>query len=845
MRFVYLQHTYSSTQLDNISPAMSTDTPVTTPESTGTGQQNHHQQQANQKSFSCVLCAQRKVKCDKKPSGCSNCYKARVDCVYKVPPPPRRQKRGLREIDNRARLRIYEDALRKVGVDPEALVKQELDRTKRRASLSTSKAVNDFYEAVLPETVRSELGDDHGLLVSGEGRSRYLENTLWTSLKGEFRDTKEILDDSSSEEDDDSAVSPPTFSHGSGGNLLFGASKSAALNLLHPQPIQIFKIWQIYLDNINPLLKVFHTPSVQQLISSASGHLEDLPRNTEALLFAIYAVSVESLDDSECMDIMNETKATATRRFRAAAQMALINANFMKTSDPIVLQALVLLIASLQNDDPRVIWILTGVATRIGQRLGLHRDPETLSLSPFESEMRRRLWWQIVMQDGFAEKLAGTGRTQIVSEVRRPANLNDSDLFPGMKGLPKEHEGATDMMFFLIRVHVGVFVSRSTLNTTSSFNGVWNKITSSTISLDVKLRAIDEFEAMYDRKFLRYCDESVTWHYLCKMLSRSIVAMLRFMAHNPDNHDQPREKSELDMLFKTAVIIIEYQTLAYTNKALRGYLWHINAHFQWKSFIYTLSELCHRTSGQEVQHAWKQIEIVYESHPNFSKEIAKTAFLVAVTNLTLKAWNAHVAARVVPLEREPRFIQILRARKTKRENPVLSHPHSSSVPRGPPFEPNNSQANSQSLPQDIYQDPALTTQASHFDFSNNDFVPYLDDTSSFLMSQSHQQLIHALGPSAAADPTSSAIPTAEAPTVDHSSLFPPHHSSSELPKVSLADPEQMNWDNWDKLLEDFEMSGPGVGAGMDVNLNNDEVVGEFNFGAFDLGAGGGGEGFGA
>lgn len=43
-------------------------------------------------SFSCVVCHNRKVKCDRQEP-CSNCAKAKVECVYR-PPPPRRRKRG-------------------------------------------------------------------------------------------------------------------------------------------------------------------------------------------------------------------------------------------------------------------------------------------------------------------------------------------------------------------------------------------------------------------------------------------------------------------------------------------------------------------------------------------------------------------------------------------------------------------------------------------------------------------------------------------------------------------------------------------------------------------------------
>lgn len=187
-----------------------------------------------------------------------------------------------------------------------------------------------------------------GVLVTEHGKSRYLENGIWTSLRSEFRDLKDILDENSDDESSDgrASVAPAAFSS-DGSRLLFGSpASSTGLRSLHPQPVEAFKLWQAYLDNINPLIKLFHAPTVQQLISEANGNLDNVPRNVEALLFAIYSISIESLSDGECVAITGAPKETARQQFRSGAQHALINASFLKTSDLMVLQALTLFIVS-------------------------------------------------------------------------------------------------------------------------------------------------------------------------------------------------------------------------------------------------------------------------------------------------------------------------------------------------------------------------------------------------------------------------------------------------------------------------------------------------------------------
>lgn len=70
------------------------------------------------RGHSCVLCQQRKVKCDRQKP-CSNCIKARAECIPSAPTVPRRRRRKFTEQDLSARLKKYEYLLKKHGVKVE------------------------------------------------------------------------------------------------------------------------------------------------------------------------------------------------------------------------------------------------------------------------------------------------------------------------------------------------------------------------------------------------------------------------------------------------------------------------------------------------------------------------------------------------------------------------------------------------------------------------------------------------------------------------------------------------------------------------------------------------------
>lgn len=72
------------------------------------------------RGHSCILCQQRKVRCDKsKP--CSNCVKAGVECRVVPPQPPRRRKKRVPERDLVERLRQYEALLTQHGIEFDGL----------------------------------------------------------------------------------------------------------------------------------------------------------------------------------------------------------------------------------------------------------------------------------------------------------------------------------------------------------------------------------------------------------------------------------------------------------------------------------------------------------------------------------------------------------------------------------------------------------------------------------------------------------------------------------------------------------------------------------------------------
>lgn len=186
---------------------------------------------------------------------------------------------------------------------------------------------------------------------------------------------------------------------------------------LHPSQQNARLFWEIYKQNVDPLVKVLHVPTFEPVLLEAISNPEKVTKSLEPLMFAIYYGAVTSMTAKECADQAGEDRAAMLHRYRFGLEQGLARANFLFCDEMIILQAFVVFLILLRrNDDARKIWTLTGLAVRIAQTLGIHRDGSHFGLTPFNIEMRRRLWWQVCILDARSSEDHGCDPTIVEAQ---------------------------------------------------------------------------------------------------------------------------------------------------------------------------------------------------------------------------------------------------------------------------------------------------------------------------------------------------------------------------------------------------------------------------------------------
>lgn len=462
---------------------------------------------------------------------------------------------------------------------------------------------------------------------------------------------KEAEDQSEDDETDVQPVPPAQDSGSSGANAALFGFRALAYSLLsfHPSLPQAVNLFAVFTENVSPVIRLFHMPTLSKSYWDSIASLDSLDKNTEALLFAIYYSTTISLSNAECLSLLGVSRDAATEKYRFAVEQALARADLLNTHSMVLLQAAVLFLSALRNqDDSRTTWSLTALVFYVAQSMGLHRDGTVFGLKPFQTELRRRLWWYICVLDGHSSKYQEheANLHQFFSDTKLPLNINDGDLHPDMTDAPPEREGWTDMTFCLVRCEAINTASSTKLIGPGLQRGPWRAggdRGSAELGVEERRAIVQGFVEKVTDKYLRHCDPSEPVLFMSSMVIKLIFARFWLLVYRPqpgpnsnqtsressstpaDAHDSigttpsdqdnktPVDTETRHKLFLISVEVLELSTTILTHPKLVRWAWYSRTYVQWHAIGYVLAEICCRPPSAECDRAWAAVMGVYDS----------------------------------------------------------------------------------------------------------------------------------------------------------------------------------------------------------------------------------------
>ena len=306
-------------------------------------------------------------------------------------------------------------------------------------------------------------------------------------------------------------------------------------------------------------------------------------------------------------------------------------------------------------EDSRFAGALVGIAGRLAQSIGLHRDGTVFALPPFETELRRRLWWQIYASDTRISEDHGTTPTvrEAVFDTRLPLNINDDDIFPGMTQTLIPRHGWTDMTHTLLRFEIS-YTLRRINHRLPEFGSP--ESTGNVLSVDEKRGLIEKCNHRLESEYLSHCNMEDPLSRITANTSRLMLAKMWLMVYLPisgDDLGKDLSPATTYKLFLKSIEVIEYSHLLGREPSTTRRSWVTRLYFEWQAVRFILRELRVKARDQLADRSWKAVESISQDWDLLIAESKEGAVWRPLQKLLVEAKAARDAATAADMSADP------------------------------------------------------------------------------------------------------------------------------------------------------------------------------------------------
>lgn len=305
--------------------------------------------------------------------------------------------------------------------------------------------------------------------------------------------------------------------------------------------------------------------------------------------------------------------------------------------------------------DPRALSSTLGTAIRIAQRMGLHDETSNIRYAALEAELRRRLWWSIILFDARISEMTEFKVGQLLPtwDCKPPANANDFDLRSEMRIAPEVQSVVSEALFAVVRGEFGDFTRHSAFHLdfiNPGLKTMAHKHSTSALQID----EYTAFERKIEQKYLRHCDPHNPLHFMTIWWARGQLARTRFIMDLSESAATMAQRTDAqrDASTSHALAMLDCDTHLMNSKCITGFRWLIYLSFPFPAYVHVVQYLRRRPISELASTAWdimsancaaRFIDIEIRDNPMERKHFAFFKIFAAVV---LQAWAAREAANV-------------------------------------------------------------------------------------------------------------------------------------------------------------------------------------------------------
>ena len=392
--------------------------------------------------LSCQPCRLAKLKCNREKA-CDQCIKRNRDtqCVYMPPAvknkPAQNVKGRVRQLES-----LVMDLMNQQGKNAHAVAREGSGATatgttsEQDSSRTSQQEGNGVYSQPTPpsesdnspdfstgqqntESPESGVDQPFGKMKISKEEISYHGADNWQAILHSISELKRELGNDEDVAEDHSLGDEPEVTLNSWRTVPMGgvqphASTGLGFMLGNPNTVTrdelieavpdkriCDRLLSLWFNSPDPFKPIIHAPTFQSEYRRFWLAKHDTPTMWLGLLFAILSLAesfgLRDVDPSEptaqaCLEKVN--------RYHDLAASAAVLADFTKPKQ-YTLECLIAYTAGLRSNNAFVnVWLMIGLIVRLALRMGYHRDASHYpSITPFQGEMRRRVWAAISMID--------------------------------------------------------------------------------------------------------------------------------------------------------------------------------------------------------------------------------------------------------------------------------------------------------------------------------------------------------------------------------------------------------------------------------------------------------------
>ncbi|KKA30213.1 hypothetical protein TD95_001915 [Thielaviopsis punctulata] len=209
-----------------------------------------------------------------------------------------------------------------------------------------------------------------------------------------------------------------------------------------PPKSQVLKLVSRYFNSFDGIANIIHRPSFEQKLHAHWKSPNDTPLMFVGLIYAVMCIAMTGYHkaNDEPPEWQGHSLEIAAQ-FRLRIIQCLVASDYISPAEYTVETMMLYIFSEYTTrwDCDSSMYIIMGVIVRLAFRMGYHRDAKWFkSLSPFQAEMRRRVWAYVRMADVMFSLQASLPSMidDDQCDTQLPSNLLEGDFGPDTTELP-------------------------------------------------------------------------------------------------------------------------------------------------------------------------------------------------------------------------------------------------------------------------------------------------------------------------------------------------------------------------------------------------------------------------